>query len=618
MLPIFHHRRICQPRIQRVGVAVLASLSLALMAGCSDSKKPKGDLSKLTSRYQSQALRVVPPYMRDTILERCDIGNIEPFPVSGFGLVSGLHNTGDSFAGTAVREYMIKQMVTHGFGSRMLGMERVQPETVLRDPSMAIVRVDGFIPPGARKHQRFDVFASALDGNNTSSLAHGRLYDTELKINGANVQAPGYTIDIWASGAGEIFVNPAYAMRDANADSEARASLRQGVILGGGVVKIDRPLVLKLRQPSLALSRMIDFRIDKAFQDQSIASAKDEALVALYVPEKYGNDWEHFVQVVAHLYLNSSPEFASIRAKQLVEEAVKPNAPLLDISYCWEAFGPTVLPTITPLIASDKADVAYAAARAAAFLGDNGAQNALIAMAGDDKHPFQQPAVVTLAKLPSSPLINGMLRRLLDSEQNLVRLEAYRALVEHEDPSIISRPIAQPGGNPAFTLDVVPSKASPIVYATRTGQPRIALIGSKMQVDTPILFTAMENRFSISSDEQRSLLNVFYRGPELRQAVSVISSPDAVELVSRLGGEGAPGQPRLQFGYCDVVSLLQAMVDKNGLTAQVADGRMPAKFVLQEPPKLEKAIEDAPTIPEPPTQAAVDAAAISAASPGAK
>jgi hypothetical protein len=578
---------------------LLAGAALLALAGCSGSSKKASVPTALTSRYQTQPLRKVPEYLKDTVLERCDLGSTEPFPISGYGLMSGLHNTGDSFAGTSVRNYMIKQMETHGFGSRQLGMEKLTPEKVLSDPSFAIVRVEGLLPPGARKHQRFDVFVTALDGNNTSSLAHGHLYSTQLKVRGANPQQPGYEINTWATGVGDVFVNPAYALKDASSDGAARASLRQGTILGGGVVQIDRPLTLKLRQPSMALCRAIENRIDQAFQDPATSAAKDDAIIAMYVPEKYGDDWQHFAQVVMHLYFNPTPEFAAIRAKQLVEEAQKPDAPLLDISYAWEAFGPTVVPVIAPLLSSDNPEIAFAAARAAGFLNDSAAQNVLIAMARDSKHPFQLPAVQALAKMPSSPLINQMLRSLLDSDQTLVRIEAYKALAAHDDPAIISRVIARPGADDGFILDIVPSQGKPLIYASASGLPRIAIIGNRPRVNMPVLFMAMDNRFSVSSDDKRGLLSLYYRGPELQQPISVLSAPEVEQLVTRLGGEGAPGQQRLQFGYCDVVSLMQAMADQKRLSATNSAGELQSvAFVLQESPHLEQTIEEAPPIPE--------------------
>jgi flagellar basal body P-ring protein FlgI len=580
-------------RWRQLKPAVLLCL-LAIVVGCSNKKTLPN--SKLPTRYQSFPRRTVPDYLKDTILEHCDINNIEPFPVSGFGLMSNLHGTGDTVAGTAVREYIGKQMIIHGFGSRLIGYGQLQPEDVFKDPSFAIVKVEGLIPPGARKHQRFDVAVSTLDGNSTSSLAHGILYRTDLKVNGANVQAPGYAIDAWASAEGPVFVNPTYALMKAPTNPEARMSLLRGKLLSGGIVLMDRPLYLRLRQPEMRLARTIEYRIDQAFQETSTSAAKDEAMIATFVPDKYGGDWEHYIQVVTHLFLNSSSEYAVVKARRLAEEAVKPDAPLLDISYCWEGMGPTILPTIAPLMTHAKQDVAFAAARAAAFLGDTAAQGVLIGMARTSGHQFQSNAVQTLAKLPDSPQINSLLRSLLDANETVVRIEAYRALAERSDSRVMSQEINDEYGRLKFVLDVVVSQGPPLIYAARSGIPRIAVIGKGVQVDTPVLFTAAENRFSINSD--KGMLNVFYRGSELPAAVSIVSSPDLVELIARLGGHGAPGQPKLKFGYCDVVSLVQAMAEQNRLSAGAAAGRTSVAFMLQEAPASEQAIRDAPPIPE--------------------
>src|SRR4051812_1058544 len=183
-----------------------ARLPLAVAAcvptfGCTP-KKPPPDV-RLTPRYDTLPPRQVPAYLKDSIFERCDLGNNGLLAVSGFGLVANLRGTGDTFAGTPVRNYILTTMIKRGFGSKLKPeYQSMQPEDVLKDPRFAIVRVDGLLPPGARRYQRFDLYVSAMEGNNTSSLAHGDLYRSDLKLNGANVQAPGYTIDIWAQGEG--------------------------------------------------------------------------------------------------------------------------------------------------------------------------------------------------------------------------------------------------------------------------------------------------------------------------------------------------------------------------------------------------------------------------------
>jgi hypothetical protein len=332
-------------------------------------------------------------------------------------------------------------------------------------------------------------------------------------------------------------------------------------------------------------------RINQAFQANNVASAKDEGIMTLMVPDRYNGDWEHFVKVVTHLYLNSSADFAVVKARQLVDEAGKPDAPLDDISYCWEGLGPTITPIILPLMGSDKPDIAFAAARAAAFLGDSTAQTALMNMARNPNNPFQISAVQTLAKLPSSPMINQRLQSLLDANEAMVRIEAYRALVANGDHSIFSQQIEQ-----KFILDIVRSDGPPLIYASRTGTPRIAIFGNQPRVDLPVIFTAIDNRLSISSQSARSLLDVYYRGLELPNPVSTISPPDVDVLIARLGGMGPAGEPKLQFNYCDVVSLIQSLCDEKRLSAVSGGQKMQVAFKLEDPPQVEQTIEEASKI----------------------
>jgi hypothetical protein len=315
------------------------------------------------------------------------------------------------------------------------------------------------------------------------------------------------------------------------------------------------------------------------------------------MPPKYGGDWEHFTGVITHVYFNSSPSFIAAKAQELAAEATQPDAPLLDISYCWEALGQQALPFVTPLMTDPKPDVAYAAARAAAFCGEVSSQAVLIAMAQTPDHPFQLNAVQTLAKLPNSPEINGMLRSLLNSPHTLVRLEAYRALASTKDASIFSKDIEG-----KFVLDIIPGDGPPLIYASRRGWPsRLAVFGRKPALELPITFTAMDGKLSISSTPGRKTVTIFYRGPGVRKAVSIESNPDIAEIAARLGGAGPREEIPLPFTYCDVVAIVQGLADQQKVvsSAPSADGTAePVAFVLQEQPVGLDPIVDAPPLPD--------------------
>src|SRR5687768_7465582 len=593
------HRR---SRRLPIGLACCAlTFGLVLTPGCSRKVQYK----KPVERYAREPEKKVAPFLKDTIFERTRLDNTGYAQFSGYGLVANLDNTGGSEAPGPVREFMIKQMQQHRFGSQnQPGFEDVSPQRVLADPRFAIVRVDGFLPPGIREGDFFDVHVSALPESSVTSLARGDLYRTDLRTRGTDARNLGGPVNVWARAQGPVFVNPAYALKTGN-DPEARRSLRHGIVMDGGNALTSRPITLRLLQPQRSMARRMEFRIDDFFQDSSVASAQDEGIVYLYCPAKYKGDWQHFAGVVSHLYLRDSEGHNAAKAKELAAEAVKPGARLLQISYCWEGLGAFGLPFYKELMSHPDSAVAFYAARAAAHVGDPVAPEALNRIARTKGDQFQIEAIRTLGALPNdSPAIRQMLRPLLDSDQTLVRVEAYKVLAEQKDNAIFSKVIS-PAGRPEdgkFVLDIVRSQGPAIIHATRTGIPRIAIIGDRAQLNLPLTFAAMDGRLTISSaPENPSLVTIFYRPPSaaspdapVKPPSKVLSRPDLAEIISRLGGEGEGG---LSFNYGDVVSILSALTDTNKLSAFASGRRVPASFMLQESPLAEDAILDAPGLP---------------------
>jgi hypothetical protein len=586
--------------LRRASAALcLGFCAAAMVAGCNQNPKPKAPEPK----YKDLPPKEVPSFMEKTVFQNADLGNTDPYPISSYGLVIGLANTGDTTAPTAVREYMLKEMAKHGFGSRTMGLERQSPETVLRDRSVAIVEVVGMLPPGVRKYQNFDVYVSCLSGNQTTSLAGGKLFLAELRKDGANPRNPFGAVNVFGQAKGFIFVNPAYALNHEPAPrGPARASLRSGVILDGGVALFDRPLFLRLRQPSFRLSRTIEQRLVERFQDVHIAQAEDEGVVQIYVPQSYKGDWQHFAQLAMHVYLESSPEFEAAKAQRLVQEAMKPDAPLEDISYCWEGMGSSALPYLAPLIADHgtRPDVAFAAARSAAYIGDptGAAMSALMLIARSPDHPFQLNAVQALGGLPASGSISHALRELLDSEKTQVRIEAYKILARNHDAIINSQVVTESEDHQKFVLDVVPTRGRPLIFATSSGTPRLAIIGAMPEVATPVMFSAMENRLTISSTNVGNALTIFYRPPAPKsdnayldvrtpEPVHMVSSTDLAQVIKRLGGWLTVDDDRpLDFTYSEVLAILQRLSDEHRLVSY-QEGQMTwAPFVLQDMPRL--------------------------------
>ncbi len=219
--------------------------------------------------------------------------------------------------------------------------------------------------------------------------------------------------------------------------------------------------------------------------------------------------------------------------------------------------GPEALPVFEPLISDPNPDVAFAAARAAAFLDDEPAKRALVDIALNPAQHNQLDAVRVLGELPDSPEVDQMIVQLLDSDRADVRVAAYQLLINSRDNDpastdnsgdqmrrhygILTYNIAH-----RFLLDIVPSEGPPMVYATSTGVPRIAVIGHQLSLRTPLTFTAMDMHLSITSNDGTSLLTMFYRDPLSPDTVKVDTHNDLPEILARLGGEGPDDNQRIR------------------------------------------------------------------------
>jgi hypothetical protein len=473
------------------------------------------------------------------------------------------------------------------------------------------------------------------------------LYQADLKQGGANPADPGGgKVEVEAQAAGDIFVNPSYVL-DPNIDTAAsRFSLKSGVILAGSRVLKDRPLILRLRSPGARQARAIEQRIIERFQEdvdddlrsasgadgatsKKVANASDEGVVWVYVPRDYTNDVDHFIGVMRHLYMQGgNPAFAAQKARELANAALQKDAPLADISFCWEGLGKSALFAITPLMSNPNPDVQFAAARAAVFLGDRAAEQVLLDIACTPGNRFRVTAVRTLAELPAKPRVDRMCRALLDSDEAKVRIEAYQMLVKHKDSTVYTRWIKN-GTREKFALDLVQSSGKPLIWASRQGVPRLAVFGNMTQLEAPMLFTALDDRLTINFDGEGSPVTLFYRGEELPKPAQATSSPSLAQVVAELAGDtDGAGSNGFRFGYADIVGILQEMVDKKMISGSHGQGRLLASFMLQDPrediaPPTERgvvrdgprAVSDAPPPDEKPKDHLLRAGAMGPATP---
>jgi hypothetical protein len=173
-----------------------------------------------------------------------------------------------------------------------------------------------------------------------------------------------------------------------------------------------------------------------------------------------------------------------------------------------------------------------------------------------------------------------MLTQLLSTRNALVRIEAYRVLASYESTAIISRQVKG-----QFLVDQVACEGPPLVYATRSGIPRIAVFGTNLSVNLPVMFTTMEDQLTISTAPGGQQITIFDRTSAAKPGgIQARLRPDLYELIWRLAGGTDEG---FKFGYSDLVGILQGL----------SNGRhISAAFVLQDLPSVQQTLEDAPPI----------------------
>ncbi|MCG8509843.1 MAG: flagellar basal body P-ring protein FlgI, partial [Rhodospirillales bacterium] len=261
--------------------ALLATLLVA--PGCSTEER-KPPVAQPPPTY------VGPDYLRGTIGSLASISpaDAEPIIVSKYGLVvlppgSG---TGSREVPSYISEYMVNYVGKQGVGnSRYQALPNVSPRRWLENMDTAVVEVMGLVPAGATPGTRFDVLVNALPQTQTTSLAGGTLWTTDLSI--GQPRDAVRLFDSWGKAYGPIYTNP---FDEKTPQQEQLDYLRKGVIVAGGQVTRRRRIRLVLNQASWFRSRAIADRINERFpvdatEKIKTANAQTDVMIELAIPE---------------------------------------------------------------------------------------------------------------------------------------------------------------------------------------------------------------------------------------------------------------------------------------------------------------------------------------------
>ncbi len=531
-----------------------AVLGLLVWAGCAHQQ----------TRLQSEDETEQDRYQVATVGEKTTVGNSEPVPVSGVGLVEGLEGTGGDVPPDGYRAMLEDDL-------RKRNVRHIRE--LLTSPNNALVLVSALIPPGARKGDPLDVQVSLPRGSRATSLRGGRLRHCKLfNYDFAQRLSPGYT-----GSASLLLGHPIAEAQGAvlvglgGADEDA---LRQGRIWSGGRCLIDQPLTLVMNsdQQYARMTALISDRINESFQANfhggsgtAIAYANDNLAVFIRVPPQYKHNLPRYLRVVRLIPLQEGLDTGSggqgrrPYRQRLAEDLLDP-ARTVTAALRLEALGQHSMPALKKGLQSQHPLVRFCSAETLAYLGSpSGAEELARAVAEQPLlRAFGLTALASLDEAVCQVKLGELLAAARDDE---TRYGAFRALHTLDENN---RAVRGEWLNESFWLHRTAPNTPPLIHVSTTKRAEIVLFGEEPFLKAPFWFMAGDFAITASEGDTRCTVSRFpLRGSPARRQCS-LKLEEVLRTMAELGG-----------AFPEAVALLQQADKCECLTCRVRYDALP-------------------------------------------
>ncbi len=345
----------------------------------------------------------------------CKMAGLRGEKIESIALVTQLNATGSPAKPGEIRNRLERAL-------ERLDLE-IGTEKLLKSKDTEIVFCRGFLPPGARKGDPFDLEVQGLRDSEATSLENGFVITTHLRDTarlGKTVKA-GH---LKAVGSGRIITDEALGKS---------ASNLQGIILGGGKARVDRDLTLLMRSGSSSIRTATQvsgalnsrFTIAKDGGLENVAEAKTDQVVELKIPRQYRHSVGRYAQVVSNVAFGEIPTALADRLDRLEQEMKIPaTAGLAAVRL--EGIGQKAVPTLNRAMKNPQLPTKFYAAQALAYIGnDDGV--AVLVEAAIQEPAFRWQALTALATLDNGRSEQALIGLLNQSEPE-TRYGAFRAL----------------------------------------------------------------------------------------------------------------------------------------------------------------------------------------------
>jgi hypothetical protein len=482
----------------------------------------------------------------------------EPMAVEGYSVVAGLNKTGSAECPPQIRAYLKrhiqKQLASSGNPAGW------NIDNYINSLETAVVFVEGVIPAIPSKSQYFDVKVTALQNTQTTSLEGGMLFSTELKRPGSF----GLSTDVLADAEGSVFIDKIDA---------AGTDPKTGYVLGGGKVLDEYRIVLSLREPDFRVANGIRNRLNGRFGGGT-ARAVLPGRVEVIVPSRFKNRKERFVSLVEAMYLTQDPEATRERIATLVsrladsQEKYKSEIGL-------EAIGNQSLGSLNALLNSSDERVRLHAARCMLNLGSDAGLAVLRQITLEASSPNRLEALEAIVVGARRDDAASAARRLLRDDEFQIALAAYEHLRQLGDISITQEYVGR-----HFYLEQIARTDHKVVYASRSGQPKIVLFGAPLQCHTDIFVESTDKSIMINAPSGRDYVTIMRKHSKRPDVVARLNSTfDLRDIIRTLCDAPSTGDDKgrggLGVSYSEAVVLLKRMCDKGAIGAAFHTGDLP-------------------------------------------
>jgi hypothetical protein len=477
---------------------------------------------------------------------------LAPKRIERAALVTGLGTTGSDPPPGPRRQSLLADVQARGVP---------EPNRLLAAPSTSLTWVHGYLPPGVRKGDRFDVFVEVPTDNDTTSLAGGRLLETRLgekAVIGATIR-DGHELGV---AAGPLLVDP---VADGNRD--AKVKLR-GCIPGGGIALIDREvgLVIAPEHRSIAMSKRLGDWINRRFHavvkgvKRGVATPRTDRYIALEIPAVYKHNLPRYLRVVESVAVIEPAEGRHARLQLLTRQLADPvTAPTAALRL--EAIGKDAIPILRQGLDSKDIEVRFASAEALAYLGESIAAEHL-AEAARTLRSARPAALAALGVIDDARGIDA-LHTLLSTSSAETRYGAFRALwkMDRNLPIVRGERLGETCG-----LHILDVDGPPLVHATRSYRPEFVFFGTEHPLVDGLRVEAGGGIIVVIEGKTATLQRFAAGEPD--RVLQVPATADAVVRgVIQLGGS-----------YPDAVQFLQQAATARGLPSRLVFDAVPNLF----------------------------------------